>query len=125
MEDLLDEMTPWNAQERLGAFRSFLHGALSLIHVHVLTILEVQGPLSMSKLAEELDVSVASATGIVTRMEQRGLVKRQPRRYGSSSRLGSCQPNGAARCSNVSDATEGTRFESCWRSSPMRSSLHS
>jgi len=77
VEDLLDEMTPWNAQERMGAFRSFLSGALSLIHVHVLTILEVQGPLSMSKLAEELDVSVASATGIVTRMEQRGLVTRR------------------------------------------------
>ena len=76
MEDLLDAMTPWNAQERLGAFRGFLSGGLSLIHIHVLTILEVQGPLSMSRLAEELDVSVASATGIVTRMEQRGLVKR-------------------------------------------------
>ena len=70
-------MTPWNAQERMGAFRSFLSGALSLIHIHVLTILEVQGPLSMSKLAEELDVSVASATGIVTRMEERGLVTRR------------------------------------------------
>ena len=70
-------MTPWNAQERLGAFRSFLNGALSLIHINVLTILEVQGPLSMSRLAEELDVSVASATGIVTRMEQRGLVTRR------------------------------------------------
>jgi len=76
VEDLLDEMTPWNAQERLGAFRSFLSGDLSLVHIHVLTILEVQGPLSMSRLAEELDVSVASATGIVTRMEQRGLVER-------------------------------------------------
>ena len=77
VEDLLDEMTPWNAQERLGAFRAFLSGSLSLIHIHVLTILEVQGPLSMSKLAEELDVSLASATGIVTRMEERGLVARQ------------------------------------------------
>ncbi|MEO6349854.1 MAG: MarR family transcriptional regulator [Candidatus Limnocylindrales bacterium] len=76
IEALLDEMTPWNAQERMGAFRSFLSGSLSLIHVHVLTVLEVQGPLSMSRLAEELDVSVASATGIVNRMEERGLVVR-------------------------------------------------
>ncbi len=83
VEDLLDEMTPWNAQERLGAFRSFLHGSLSLIHIHVLTILEVQGPLSMGRLAEELDVSVASATGIVTRMEERGLVTR---RHGAADR---------------------------------------
>jgi DNA-binding MarR family transcriptional regulator len=77
VEDLLDEMTPWNAQERMGAFKSFLSGSLSLIHIHVLTVLEVQGPISMSRLAEELDVSVASTTGIVNRMEQRGLVERR------------------------------------------------
>jgi DNA-binding MarR family transcriptional regulator len=77
VEDLLDEMTPWNPQERMSAFRSFLSGSLSLIHIHVLTILEVQGPLSMSRLAEEIDVSVASATGIVNRMEERRLVTRR------------------------------------------------
>jgi DNA-binding MarR family transcriptional regulator len=77
VENLLDEMTPWNPQERMGAFKSFLSGSLSLIHIHVLTILEVHGTISMSRLAEELDVSVASATGIVNRMEERGLVKRR------------------------------------------------
>ncbi|HEX5825463.1 MAG TPA: MarR family transcriptional regulator [Candidatus Limnocylindrales bacterium] len=77
VESLLDEMTPWNPHERMSAFRSFLSGSLSLIHVHVLTILEVEGPLPMGRLAEELDVSVASATGIVSRMEQRRLVVRR------------------------------------------------
>jgi DNA-binding MarR family transcriptional regulator len=43
----------------------------------VLTLLEFEGPLSMSRLAEALDVSVASTTGIVDRMEQRGLVERR------------------------------------------------
>jgi DNA-binding MarR family transcriptional regulator len=83
VEDLLDEMTPWNPQERMSAFRSFLSGSLSLIHIHVLTILEVQGPLSMSHLAEALDASVASTTGIVNRMEQRRLVER---RHGDTDR---------------------------------------
>ncbi len=77
VEDLLEEMTPWNPQERLSAFRSFLSGSLSVIHINVLTILEVRGPLSMSHLADELDVSVASATGIIDRMEQRRLVERR------------------------------------------------
>jgi DNA-binding MarR family transcriptional regulator len=77
VEDLLDEMTPWNPQERMSAFRSFHSGSLSLIHIHVLTILEVEGQLSMSHLAESLDVSVASATGIVSRMEERRLVERR------------------------------------------------
>jgi DNA-binding MarR family transcriptional regulator len=83
VEDLLDQMTPWNPEERLSAFRSFLVGSLSLVHIHVLTILELQGPLSMTRLAEELDVSVASATGIVNRMEERGLVER---RHGDADR---------------------------------------
>ena len=52
-------------------------GSLSIIQLHVLTILEGEGPVSMSRLAESLDVSVASATGIVDRMEQRGLVERR------------------------------------------------
>jgi DNA-binding MarR family transcriptional regulator len=74
---LLDELTSWSPRERAGAFRHWLRGSLSLVHLHVLTVLESDGPLAMSKLAEALDVSVASATGIVDRMEQRGLVGRR------------------------------------------------
>ena len=73
----MEEMTPWDPHERMSAFRSWLSGSLSLIHLHVLTILELEGPLPMSRLAEQLDVSVASATGIVDRMEQRRLIERR------------------------------------------------
>jgi DNA-binding MarR family transcriptional regulator len=75
--EVIAELSSWNPREFIGAFRRWHHGSLSLIHLNVLTLLEVEGPLSMSKLAEGLDVSVASATGIVDRMEQRGLVERQ------------------------------------------------
>ena len=77
INDLVDEMTSWNPRERMDAFRSWLKGSLSLIHLHVLTVIEADGPLSMSRVAETLDVSVASATGIVGRMEERGLVERR------------------------------------------------
>ena len=77
LDDLLDELTSWGPRERAGAFRQWLRGSLSLVHLHVLTVLEARGPLSMKKLAEELDVSVASLTGIVDRMASRGLVERQ------------------------------------------------
>lgn len=76
VEGVLAELTAWNPRERMGMFRKWLAGSLSIIHLHVLTILEASGPLSMGKVAEALDVSVASATGIVDRMEQRGLVER-------------------------------------------------
>ncbi len=73
---LLDELTAWNPRERIGAFRAWMRGSLSLVHLHVLTVLETDGPLSMTRLADALDVSVASATGIVDRMASRGLVER-------------------------------------------------
>lgn len=76
-EDLLDELTGWPAGERAGLFRRFHQGAFSLVQLAVIAILEAQGPLSMSRLAESLDVSVASATGIIDRMEHRGLVARR------------------------------------------------
>jgi DNA-binding MarR family transcriptional regulator len=76
ISELVDEMTSWTPRDRMQAFRSWLKGSLSLIHLHVLTVLEADGPLPMSRLADMLDVSVASATGIVGRMEERGLVER-------------------------------------------------
>ena len=77
VDDLLDELTSWSPRERAGAFKHWLRGSLSLVHLQVLAVLEADGPLAMSKLAEALDVSVASATGIIDRMEQRGLVERR------------------------------------------------
>ncbi len=76
-DDLLDEMTAWSPAERVRMFRTWLRGSLSLIHLHVLTVLEAEGPMAMGRLADALDVSVASATGIVDRMEQRELVERR------------------------------------------------
>jgi DNA-binding MarR family transcriptional regulator len=61
----------------MSAFRSWMKGSLSLFHLHVISVLEAGGPLPMSLLADMLDVSVASATGIVSRMEERHLVERQ------------------------------------------------
>ena len=77
LEGVLAEVTAWGPRERMGMFRRWLACSLSIIHLHVLTILELEGPLPMSHLAEQLDVSVASATGIVDRMEQRRLIERR------------------------------------------------
>ena len=76
-DDLLETLTAWNPTERLSAFKTWQRRALSLIHLQVITILEVQGPLAMNRLADLTGVSVASATGIVARMEGRHLVERR------------------------------------------------
>ncbi len=75
--ELLEEMTSWSPRDRSGVFKTWHRHALSLVHLNVLTALESEGPLSMRRLAEAMDVSDASATGIVDRMEKRGLVERR------------------------------------------------
>jgi DNA-binding MarR family transcriptional regulator len=49
---------------------------LSLVSLQVLMQLSHEGPTPMSVIAEALDVSGASTTGIIDRMEERGLVER-------------------------------------------------
>jgi DNA-binding MarR family transcriptional regulator len=94
-QDLLDEMTAWNPREFLSMFRRIKQGTISLIHLNVLTTLEMDGPMSMGRLAEALDVSVASMTGIVDRMEKRGLVER--RHDSADRRVVLVQPTDAGR----------------------------
>jgi DNA-binding MarR family transcriptional regulator len=75
--EVLDELTSWQSRLRMAAFQNWARNTLSIVHLSVLAALEAHGPLSMTKLAETMDVSVASATGIVTRMEKRGVVRRR------------------------------------------------
>ena len=77
LRELLDELAAHSPTAAMRHMRHWPGGRLSLVHVNVLAILELDGPLTMRGLAEAMDVSQASATGIVDRMEQRGLVERQ------------------------------------------------
>jgi len=49
---------------------------VSMTNMHVMWLLQHHGELPMSRMAELLDVSFSNATGIVDRMEERGLVER-------------------------------------------------
>src|SRR6266566_4551633 len=67
--------------EIIGGFRCSGTGRLvklgvSMTHMHVLWMLQHHGDLPMSRMADLLDVSFSNATGIVDRMEERGLVER-------------------------------------------------
>jgi DNA-binding MarR family transcriptional regulator len=75
--ELLDEFTSFAPARQMHAMRHWPAGRLSIVHLNVLIVLNAEGPLTMRGLAEALDVSQASATGIVDRMEQRGLVTRE------------------------------------------------
>jgi DNA-binding MarR family transcriptional regulator len=59
----------------IGSERIVRRG-LSMSTWHVLVMLERHGDMSMSRLAELLDISLSNATGLVDRMEERGLIER-------------------------------------------------
>jgi len=65
----------------IGGFRCAGTGRLvklgvSMTHMHVLWMLQHHGDLPMSRVADLLDVSFSNATGLIDRMEERGLVER-------------------------------------------------
>ena len=92
---VLDELSGWNPREFITAFQRWHQGSISLIHLNVLTMLEANGPMSMSSVAEALDISVASATGVIDRMEARGFVKR--RRHPEDRRVVLVEPAAGGR----------------------------
>jgi DNA-binding MarR family transcriptional regulator len=51
---------------------------LSPIQCHVLHLIEPGRPLPMSRLAETLSCDASNVTGLVDRLEARGLIRRQP-----------------------------------------------
>ena len=67
--------------DMIAAFRCagtarLVKAGVSMTHMHVMWLLQHHGELPMSRMAELLDVSFSNATGIVDRMEERGLVER-------------------------------------------------
>ena len=74
--EIREQMRVIRASVRRRGYRHLLGQSISLTHLHVLTVVQMDGPLPVSELARVLGVSVASATGIVSRMEERGLVLR-------------------------------------------------
>jgi 4'-phosphopantetheinyl transferase len=77
VQEILDSMAAARAGGMRPGFRNLMGRSVSMTHMHVLAKLSTAGALPMSRLAEALDISVASATGIVSRMEDRGLVARR------------------------------------------------
>lgn len=76
-DDLIDAMAPLLAQQRQKwAERCHAHG-LSLMGAHAIALLEMHGPMPMSRLADDLGVALPNATGIIGRLSERGIVDRE------------------------------------------------
>jgi DNA-binding MarR family transcriptional regulator len=77
---LIDQIVAGTAviagHRRCAAARRLHQQGISMAHLQTLWILQESGPMPMTHLADVLGVALPNATGIVDRMEQRGLVER-------------------------------------------------
>ena len=76
VEAILGELKGRLHELRCGTTARMIRVGVSMTQLHVLWLLEHHGDVPMSRLAELLDVSLSNSTGLVDRMEERGLVER-------------------------------------------------
>src|SRR5829696_4218137 len=74
--NVVDELHSMIGSLRCAGTARMVKAGISMTHLHILWVLEHHGELPMSRLADLLDVSVSNATGLIDRMEERGLVER-------------------------------------------------
>lgn len=74
--ELLMELGPLVAGEK-AAFASRCHErSISMAHVFLMSMLDKHGVVPMTRVAELLGSGLPTATGLVSRMEERGLIRR-------------------------------------------------
>ena len=76
VDSIVSELHRMIGSLRCAGTGRMVKAGISMTHLHILWVLEHHGDLTMSRLAEMLDVSVSNATGLIDRMEERGLVER-------------------------------------------------
>jgi DNA-binding MarR family transcriptional regulator len=76
VEAVLAELGRAVGSLRCAGSQRLVRLGISMTHFHVLTLLRHHDAMPMGRLAEILDASMSSATGIIDRMEERGLVRR-------------------------------------------------
>jgi DNA-binding MarR family transcriptional regulator len=68
---------------------------LSPVQCHVLHLIEPEQPLPMGRLAQTLGCDASNVTGLVDRLEERGLVERRPARDDRRVKVIQLTPNGS------------------------------
>src|SRR6185503_8984444 len=76
IDSIVGELHRMIGSLRCAGTGRMVKAGISMTHLHILWVLEHHGDLTMSRLAEMLDVTLSNATGRIGRMEERGLVER-------------------------------------------------
>lgn len=105
VESILTEVGGWVGELRCASMARLVQSQVSMSQLHVLWLLQHQGAMTMSRLAELLGVSLSNATGIIDRMETNQLIERV--RVPDDRRLVLVQPAEAGR--KALSETESTK----------------
>jgi DNA-binding MarR family transcriptional regulator len=108
VDSILTEVFGWVGELRCASMGRLVQGQVSMSQLHVLWLLQHQGAMTMSRLAELLGVSLSNATGIIDRMETNGLIERV--RVPDDRRLVLVQPAAGGRKALME--TESTKRDS-------------
>jgi DNA-binding MarR family transcriptional regulator len=76
LDALMRDLHPIISRERCAFAQRCRELSLSTAHLYLMSLLESHGPLSMSQLADLLDMALPNATGLVDRAHERGIVER-------------------------------------------------
>ena len=79
--DQLIDTIVGDLHEMIGSLRCagtgrMVKAGISMTHLHILWLLDHHGDVTMTRLADLLDVSLSNATGLIDRMAERGLIDR-------------------------------------------------
>jgi DNA-binding MarR family transcriptional regulator len=76
LDALMRDLHPIISRGRCALAQRCRELSLSTAHLYLMSLLESHGPLSMSQLADLLDMALPNATGLVDRAHERGIVER-------------------------------------------------
>jgi DNA-binding MarR family transcriptional regulator len=74
--DIIAQIRSAFGELRCMGSQRLLQRGVSAGHLHIVSMLDRHGGMAMSRIADVLDVSLSAATGLIDRMEERGLVER-------------------------------------------------
>jgi DNA-binding MarR family transcriptional regulator len=76
LDAVVGELHEMVGMMRCAGTGRMVKSGISMTHLHILWLLEHHGDITMGRLAELVDVSLSNASGLIDRMEERGLVER-------------------------------------------------
>jgi len=74
--DIITQFRTAMGELRCVSSRRMLRRGVSISNLYLASVLAQHGEMPMSRIADLLDVSLSATTGIIDRMEERGLVER-------------------------------------------------